>query len=91
MGSNSMRELSPPSDLYIIMDYKYCRVWVRKKDKVEQFEDYTVRVTNKGQFEEYQKMFVLRLNQPYFPTTLYFLHDSTSVLCGSLNGGSVLI
>ena len=47
MGSSSLARWKPPSDLYIVMDYKYCRVWVRRHDKVEHLEEYTIRVYNK--------------------------------------------
>lgn len=38
MGSKTATQWKPPADLYIVMDYKYCRVWVRKLDKVEHLE-----------------------------------------------------
>lgn len=34
MGSVESEQWKPPADLYIVMDYKYCKVWVRKSDKV---------------------------------------------------------
>lgn len=38
MGSKIAAQCKPPAELYIVMDYKYCRVWVRKIDKVEYLE-----------------------------------------------------
>lgn len=35
MGSTSMSHYKPPSNLYIVMDNKYCKVWIRKSDKFE--------------------------------------------------------
>lgn len=34
MGSKSLAQFKPPSDFYVFLDYKYCKVWVRKSDKV---------------------------------------------------------
>lgn len=34
MGSSTSSKWKPPTDLYIIMDYKYCKVWIRKTDKL---------------------------------------------------------
>lgn len=34
MGSNSLSRWKPPNNLYIVMDYKYCSVWVRRIDKI---------------------------------------------------------
>lgn len=34
MGSNTLTKYKPKNDQYIIMDYKYCNVWIRKIDKI---------------------------------------------------------
>lgn len=33
-----------PQNTYITMDYKYCKVWIRKIDKVEHMEEYSIYI-----------------------------------------------
>jgi hypothetical protein len=46
MGTSQTANWKPPTDLYIIMDYKYCKVWVRKSDKVEHLEQYKLMINS---------------------------------------------
>lgn len=34
MGTNSIVKTKPIIDMYIIMDYKYCKVWINKINKI---------------------------------------------------------
>lgn len=36
-------------------------------------------------------MFILRLEQPYFPASLYFINNGDSLLCSGGRTGSILI
>ncbi len=38
MGTNYSHFHPPSSQFHIILNYKYCKVWVRKTDKIEHME-----------------------------------------------------
>ena len=57
MGTNSSHFHPPSSHLHVVLNYQYCKVWVRKIDKKEQMEEYRVSINNNDHLEKYKKMF----------------------------------
>jgi len=91
MGSDSPSQWKPPMNLYTVLDYKYCKVWVRKADKQEHMEEYRVNIYSEEELERYQKMFTMRIEQPYFPATMYFINHQAPLMCSTAKTGSILI
>jgi hypothetical protein len=75
MGTISSTRWKPPSDLYLVIDYKYCLVWQSRSDQTEHMEEYRVSIHNQEEMERYQNMFVMRIEQCHFPITMYFVID----------------
>ena len=91
MGADSSQFYPPSSELHSILNYKYCRVWVRKSDKLEHMEEYRVQIISKQNLEQYKKMFLIRTDHDLFVNTLYFTHGKGDSICSSFQQGSIIL
>lgn len=90
MGSSELSAWKPPRDAYTIVDYKYCRVWVRREDLVEHLEEYSVSIQNERDLRSYEDMFARRLGNSLLVSAVYFTHQP-DYLCGSSQTASILL